>query len=127
MLPMPMLGLSLLYVQTSEWLDPAPPLLFQIHISQAIHYEQFGCSVLCKRFEGLELDGRLKQADSEPWCGVQVIDLSDVTCKEWFRIDDKISELYDVEVLPSFTCPRSFGFLTNNVLCIITVEEELRV
>lgn len=28
-----------------------------------------------KRCEGLELDQRLKDADSEPWCGVQIIDL----------------------------------------------------
>src|SRR5208282_4667741 len=28
-----------------------------------------------KRFEGLALDERLRQADAEPWCGVQIIDL----------------------------------------------------
>ena len=76
-----------------------------------------------ERFEGLELDDRLQKADSEPWCGVQVIDLTDGSCKEWFRIDGKIGELYDVEVLPEVICPRSYGFLTNDVLGIITVEE----
>ena len=76
-----------------------------------------------ERFEGLTLDERLSKADSEPWCGVQVIDLNSGSCVQWFRIDGKIGELYDVEVLPSLICPRSYGFLTNDVLGIITVED----
>ncbi len=76
-----------------------------------------------KRFEGLELDSRLKDADSDPWCGVQVIDLTDGTCKHWFRIDGNIDELYDVEVLPDTICPKSYGFLTNDVFSIITIDQ----
>lgn len=53
-----------------------------------------------KRFEGLALDQKLKDADSEPWCGIQIIDLSKKTCIEWLRIDGAVGELYDVEVLP---------------------------
>lgn len=58
-----------------------------------------------ERFEGLELDQRLRNADSEPWCGIQVIDLARGTCVEWFRIDGAVSELYDVEVLPGVMSP----------------------
>ncbi|MEM6463245.1 MAG: TIGR03032 family protein [Pseudomonadota bacterium] len=76
-----------------------------------------------ERFEGLELDSRLKKADSEPWCGVQVIDLSSASCVQWFRIDGKIGELYDVEVLPGIVCARSYGFLKNDVLGLITVAD----
>jgi len=76
-----------------------------------------------ERFEGLELDRKLQKTDSEPWCGIQVIDLRTGTCVEWFRIDGKVGELYDVEVIPETTCPRSFGFLTNDVLAVVTVEE----
>jgi len=76
-----------------------------------------------ERFEGLALDQKLKDADSDPWCGVQVIDLNTGTCVEWFRIDGKIGELYDVEILPETVCPCSYGFLTNDVLGIITIEE----
>ena len=76
-----------------------------------------------ERFEGLELDERLQKADSEPWCGIQVIDLDTGTCAHWFRIDGKIGELYDVEVIPNTICPRSYGFLTNEVMGVITVEE----
>ena len=76
-----------------------------------------------ERFEGLALDQKLKDADSEPWCGVQVIDLNTGTCVDWFRIDGQIGELYDVETVPGMICPRSYGFLTNDVLGIITVDE----
>lgn len=58
-----------------------------------------------KRFEGLPLDTRLKDADSEPWCGLQIIDLAKGSCVDWFRIDGSIGELYDVEVLPGFATP----------------------
>ncbi|QXQ05333.1 TIGR03032 family protein [Sphingosinicellaceae bacterium] len=62
-----------------------------------------------ERFEGLALDQRLRDADSEPWCGVQVIDTKTGRCVEWFRIDGAVSELYDVEVLPQVTCPMALG------------------
>ncbi len=58
-----------------------------------------------KRFEGLELDQRLRDADSEPWCGVQIIDLTSGTCVDWFRIDGQVGELYDVEVVPGAVRP----------------------
>ncbi len=58
-----------------------------------------------KRFEGLALDGRLKAADSQPWCGVQVIDLETGSCVDWFRIDSAVAELYDLAVIPGAICP----------------------
>lgn len=73
-----------------------------------------------QRFEGLELDARLQAADSEPWCGIQVIELARGVCVEWFRIDGAVAELYDVEVLPGVACamaispnsPEAAGFVT---------------
>jgi uncharacterized protein (TIGR03032 family) len=58
-----------------------------------------------KRFEGLALDGRLNATDSEPWCGIQVIDLETRSCVDWFRIDGAVVELYDLAVIPGFACP----------------------
>ena len=58
-----------------------------------------------QRFEGLKLEDRLKEADSEPWCGVQIIELSTRTCVDWLRIDGQIAELYDVDILSGPICP----------------------
>lgn len=58
-----------------------------------------------KRFEGLALDQKLKDADSEPWCGVQVIDLSTGACVDWFRIDGAVGELYDLEIIGGYASP----------------------
>ena len=57
-----------------------------------------------KRFEGLALDQRLRERDSEPWCGIQVIDLTSGACVDWFRIDGAVGEIYDLAVLPGVTC-----------------------
>lgn len=73
-----------------------------------------------KRFEGLALDERLKATDSEPWCGIQVIDLDKKTCVEWFRIDGAVAEIYDVAVLPGIACPMSLGFASNEIRNLIT-------
>ena len=37
----------------------------------------------------LALDEKLRNADSEPWCGVQIIDLDKNCCVDWLRIDGK--------------------------------------
>ena len=58
-----------------------------------------------ERFEGLALDERLREADSEPWCGVQAIELATGRVAHWFRIDGAIAELYDVTVIPDTLCP----------------------
>ena len=58
-----------------------------------------------ERFEGLPLERKLQDADSEAWCGLQIIDLAKGACVDWFRIDGAIAELYDVEVIPGFATP----------------------
>lgn len=47
-----------------------------------------------KRFEGLELEVKLTEADSDPWCGIQIIDLETRTCVDWLRIDGAVAEFY---------------------------------
>lgn len=75
-----------------------------------------------ERFEGLALDGRLKEAGEEAWCGVQVIDLKKGVCAEWFRIKEKVSELYDVEVLPGIVCARSYSPQDPGLPDLLTME-----
>ena len=73
-----------------------------------------------QRFEGLALDQKLKDADSEPWCGVQVIDLTTGACVHWFRLDGAVAELYDLAVVPGAMRPMALGFASNEILGLIT-------
>jgi len=75
-----------------------------------------------KRFEGLELDQKLKQADSEAWCGIQVIDLNTGSCVNWFRIDGKIGEVYDVEIIPGAVCPMAVSPVSDEAASLITYD-----
>ena len=63
---------------------------------------------------------KLAAADSEPWCGVQVIDLDTGACAHWFRIDGPVAELYDVGVVPGAVRPMSLGFASSEILELIT-------
>lgn len=74
-----------------------------------------------KRFEGLALDERLKETDSEPWCGIQVIDLEKNSCVDWFRIDGNIAELYDLEVILNITCPMTVSPNTADAAALINL------
>lgn len=73
-----------------------------------------------ERFEGLALDRKLAEADSEPWCGLQVVDLDTGACEHWFRIDGPVAELYDLGVVPGVVRPMAIGFATNEILSLIT-------
>ena len=68
-------------------------------------------------FEGLALDNKLADTNSEPWCGVQVIDLHSAACVHWVRIDGRVAELYDLGVVVR---PMALGFATNEILGLIT-------
>jgi hypothetical protein len=73
-----------------------------------------------ERIEGLALNGKLAASDSEPWCGVQVIDLDTGACAHWFRIDGSVAEHYDVGVPPDVIRPVSLcfslGFASDEIL-----------
>ena len=73
-----------------------------------------------QRFEGLALDAALRARDSEPWCGLQLIDLTRGTCTDWFRIDGAIAELYDVETLPGIACPMAISPTSPDIAQLIT-------
>ncbi|WP_284319439.1 TIGR03032 family protein [Dyella acidisoli] len=79
-----------------------------------------------KRFEGLELDARLKQADSEPWTGIHVIDLEKRSCVNWFRIDGPVAELYDVAVVPGCSRPMVVSPNSPEASSLITLPQALK-
>lgn len=75
-----------------------------------------------KRFEGLPLDERLKATDSEPWTGVQIIDLSSGAVAQWFRIDGAVAEIYDAAAAPGVACGMSLGLAAPELANFITFE-----
>ncbi|WP_078084027.1 TIGR03032 family protein [Microbulbifer mangrovi] len=76
-----------------------------------------------ERFEGLELDQNLADKDSEAWCGVQFINLTNGNVEHWIRIDGPVSELFDLTVLPGTRCPMSIGQQSKENLSMVTYED----
>ncbi len=74
------------------------------------------------RFEGLALDGRLKEKDADAWCGVQIVSLKDGGVSNWLRLDGSITELFDVCVLPRVKNPITLGPQSAEIRSFITVE-----
>ena len=79
-----------------------------------------------KRFEGLALDERLAEKDSEPWCGIQVIDCQTGRCVDWFRLDGEIGEIYDVALLQGVRTPMATAAGAPDAANFITFEEQDR-
>ncbi|MES0828510.1 TIGR03032 family protein [Ruegeria sp. SCP11] len=77
-----------------------------------------------KRFEGLELEARLAEADSAPWCGLQIIDLETKACVDWLRIDGAVAEIYDLELLPGHLCPMAAAPGTPEAATLITLPKQ---
>ncbi len=73
-----------------------------------------------ERFEGLALDAKLRDADSEAWCGFQVIELATGNVAAWFRIDGAVQEMFDVAALPGVQCGMSVSPNTDEIRNLIT-------
>ena len=75
---------------------------------------------------GLQLDQELKKRDADPWCGVQVVNLSSGDIVQWVRLEVAVSELFDVCVLPGVRRPIATGFFTDEIQTAIHERYELR-
>lgn len=73
-------------------------------------------------FSGLALDGELKKRDAEPWCGVQIIELSTGNIVEWIRLDGGVTELFDVQVIPGVRHATATGILADEIQHFVTFE-----
>ena len=74
------------------------------------------------RFEGLALDGKLKDKDADAWCGVQIINLQNGDVAQWIRFDGAITELFDVCVLPGVKNPITLGPQSTEIRDFITFD-----
>ncbi len=80
-----------------------------------------------QRFEGLQLDDELKKRDAEPWCGVQIVSLSNGDVVNWIRFDGDLTEIFDISFLPNVKNPMMIGLRTAEIRELITFESELPV
>ena len=80
-----------------------------------------------QRFEGLQLDEELRKRDVEPWCGVQIISLTNGDVMNWIRFEGDISEIFDISFLPNVKNPMMIGLRTAEIRDLITFESDLPV
>ena len=80
-----------------------------------------------QRFEGLQLDEELRKRDAEPWCGVQIISLSNGDVLNWIRFEGDISEIFDICFLPNVRNAMVVGLRTAEIRELITFESETMV
>jgi len=73
-------------------------------------------------FSGLELDELLLAEDAEARCGMMVIDLTNGAIVHWLHFEGIVTELYDVQVIPAVQRPMAFGFQTEEIAQLITLE-----
>ena len=76
-----------------------------------------------KSFAGLELDTALEDKDSDPWCGLQIVDLKTGNIVQWIRLSGAFRELFDVAALPNVRCPMAIGLMSNDVARTISFNE----
>lgn len=77
-----------------------------------------------QRFEGLQLDEELKKRDVEPWCGVQIVSLTNGDVMNWIRFEGDITEIFDISFLPNVRNPMLVGLRTPEIRDLITFETE---
>ncbi|MEH1941448.1 MAG: TIGR03032 family protein [Nostoc sp.] len=75
-----------------------------------------------KTFSGLKLDENLVNKNTEPRCGLMVIDLKTGQVVHWLRLEGEVTELYDVQVLPGVRRPQALGFQTKEIQQLITLD-----
>src|SRR6476469_6164169 len=73
-------------------------------------------------FSGLELDELLLAKDAEARCGMMPIDLTTGAIVHWLRFEGIVTELYDLQVIPTVQKPMALGFQTDEIAQLITLE-----
>lgn len=76
-----------------------------------------------KTFSGLQLDDNLRDANVEPRCGIQIINLETGAVEHWVRALGIVEELYDVKALTGVSCPLVIGTQKDEIRTMISIEE----
>ena len=79
-----------------------------------------------RAFTGLPLDEKLAEKDTEPACGLMVIDINTGDTVHWMILEGVTNELYDVQVLPGIRRPMALGHKTDEIKTTITLPPDFR-
>ena len=75
-----------------------------------------------KTFSGLPLDSALTDRDTQPRCGLIVVDLRTGDAVHWVRIEGVVTEIYDVAMIPGVRRPMAIGTRTDEIRRMISLE-----
>ncbi len=75
-----------------------------------------------RTFSGLPLDENLARRKANAWCGLLVIDLKNGDVVHWLRLEGKVTELYDIAILPGVRRPKALGFKSDEIRYTVTFE-----
>jgi len=64
----------------------------------------------------------LKGRDTDPRCGLAIVDLASGDVVHWVRIEGVVRELYDVAALPGVRRPSAIGFRTDEVKHLVSID-----
>jgi len=76
-----------------------------------------------RTFSGLDLDNNLKERETDPRCGIQIINLNTGDTEHWVRMEGLVQELYDVMVIPATIRPLIIGIKKDEIHKMISIEE----
>ena len=71
------------------------------------------------------MDAELTKRDADPWCGVQIVSLTNGDVEQWIRFEGDISEIFDICFLPNVRNPMMVGLRTPEIRDLITFETQL--
>ena len=77
-------------------------------------------------YTGLALDEKLAGKNTEPRCGLRVIDLATGHVLHWLDFEGVVTELYDVQIIPGVQRPTALGFRSAEIQQLISFEHQGR-
>ena len=80
-----------------------------------------------KTFTGLGLDAELSRRDAVAQCGLQVIDLKTGDITHWLKVENTVSEIYDVVALSGSLRPMALGLKNDEIERLLVLDNPGRL
>jgi uncharacterized protein (TIGR03032 family) len=76
-----------------------------------------------KTFNGLRLEAELAKRDAVAQCGLQVIDLKTGDIAHWLKVENTVTEIYDVVALPGALRPMALGLKNDEIERLLVLDQ----